>query len=179
MARAMPKSMTTTRPARVSITFSGLMSRCTSPAVWIASSPARNCEAISRASWSSSGLRSRSRIGQRHPVDELHRHQLPAVELDQVEDAADVWRDHFAGRADFLAQAVERPLVGQQRHPHGLERHVDPQLEIEGAKDLAHAAASEQRADAIAVAEHMAGGERLDRLDDGWVARPWPGLRFR
>ena len=41
-ARAMPKSMTTTRPARVSITFSGLMSRCTRPAAWIASSPARN-----------------------------------------------------------------------------------------------------------------------------------------
>ena len=49
-ARAMPKSITTTRPARVSITFSGLTSRCTRPAAWIASSPARNCEATSRAS---------------------------------------------------------------------------------------------------------------------------------
>ncbi len=32
MARAMPKSMTLTWPVRVSMTFAGLMSRCTMPA---------------------------------------------------------------------------------------------------------------------------------------------------
>ena len=58
-ARATPKSMTTTRPARVIITFSGLKSRCTSPAAWIASSPARNCAAMSRASASGRGPRAR------------------------------------------------------------------------------------------------------------------------
>ena len=53
-------------------------------------------------------------VGERHPVDELHRHQLAAVELDEVEDAADVRRDDLARRADFLPQAVECPLVGDQ-----------------------------------------------------------------
>ena len=33
-ARAMPKSMTLTSPAGVSITFAGLMSRCTMPCRW-------------------------------------------------------------------------------------------------------------------------------------------------
>jgi hypothetical protein len=34
MARAMPKSITLTRPDGVSITLAGLMSRCTMPARW-------------------------------------------------------------------------------------------------------------------------------------------------
>ena len=117
-------------------------------------------------------------IGQGHPVDELHRHQLTAVELDQVEDAADVRRDDLACRADFLPQAVEGPLVGEQRHPHRLERDIHPQLEIEGAKNLAHAAAAEQRADAIAFAEHLARSQRVDG-QDGRQATTLARLRFR
>ena len=35
IARAMPKSMTLTSPARVSITLAGLMSRCTMPCWWL------------------------------------------------------------------------------------------------------------------------------------------------
>ena len=34
-ARAMPKSITLTWPVGVSITFAGLMSRCTMPALWL------------------------------------------------------------------------------------------------------------------------------------------------
>ena len=34
-ARAMPKSITLTWPFGVSITFAGLMSRCTMPALWL------------------------------------------------------------------------------------------------------------------------------------------------
>ena len=102
-------------------------------------------------------------LGQRDPVDELHRHELAAVDLDQVEDAAHVRRDDFARRADFLAQAVERPLLGQQRPPHRLQRDVDTELQIEGAKDFPHAAAPEQRADTVATTEDLAGGQRAGR----------------
>ena len=45
-----PKSRSTTRPPEVTITFDGLMSRCSLPAAWIAATPA--------ASWRSA-LRSR------------------------------------------------------------------------------------------------------------------------
>ena len=53
-------------------------------------------------------------VGQRHAVHVLHRHQLAAVELDEVEHAADVRRDNLARRAHFLAQAGQRALVGEQ-----------------------------------------------------------------
>ncbi len=53
--RAIPKSMTTTRFDRVSMTFSGLRSRCTNPAAWIASRPASSCSAISPARLKSNG----------------------------------------------------------------------------------------------------------------------------
>ena len=106
-------------------------------------------------------------VGERDPVHELHRDQLAAVELDEVEHAAHVRRDHLARRADFLAQAVQRPLVGDQPGSHRLEGDVHAQLEIEGAKDLPHAAAPEQRADAVAVAENLARGESWDGGADG------------
>ena len=68
-------------PERVIMMFSGLTSRCTRPAWWIASSPARNCAAISPASRSSRGPHLRLRISsQRGAVDVLHRHQLLAIE---------------------------------------------------------------------------------------------------
>lgn len=48
MARAMPKSMTLTWPVRVSMTFAGLMSRCTMPARCEYSSAWRMPTVISR-----------------------------------------------------------------------------------------------------------------------------------
>ena len=53
---------------------------------------------------------------QRRAVDVLHRHQLAAVDLDEIEDPADVGRDHLAGGADLLAQQLEAPL-GSGRAP--------------------------------------------------------------
>ena len=44
---------------------------------------------------------------QRRAVDVLHRHQLLTVELLEIEDPADVGRDHLARRADLLAQGLE------------------------------------------------------------------------
>ena len=63
IARAMPKSMTLTAPAGVSITLAGLMSRCTMPARWLYSSAPRTPDVIRSASCQSSGAEwlSRSR----------------------------------------------------------------------------------------------------------------------
>ena len=114
-------------------------------------------------------------VGQRDAVDVLHRHQLAAVELDQVEHAAHVRRDDLARRAHFLAQAGQRALVGQQRAAHRLQGDVDAQLEVEGAEHFSHAAAAEQHADAIPIAKDLAFGERR-RETRPWVA-PRPGDR--
>ena len=43
-------------------------------------------------------------LGQRHPVDVFHRQQLPLAVVDEIEDAADVRRDHFPRGAHFASQ---------------------------------------------------------------------------
>ena len=102
--RARPKSISTTRPARVSMMFSGLTSRWTRPALWIASKPRQELrgDVLGLLEVQRSALL--EHLEQRAAVDVLHRHQLAAVDLDQVEDSADVWRNHLAGGTDFTAQ---------------------------------------------------------------------------
>ena len=95
-------------------------------------------------------------VEQRRPVDVLHRHQLAAVDLDQVEDPADVGRDHLAGGADLLPQQLEPALGFEEILTQRLERHLDPQLEVEGVPHLAHAAAAEHLEDLVTLAEHLA-----------------------
>ena len=45
---ATPKSRSTTRPVRVTITFGGFTSRCSLPAAWMAPRPAASCRNASR-----------------------------------------------------------------------------------------------------------------------------------
>ncbi len=49
----------------------------------------------------------------------------------------------FAGGPHLAAQKLAAPFVLEQIHPHRLEGDLDPQLEVEGPPDLAHAAAAE------------------------------------
>jgi hypothetical protein len=45
-------------------------------------------------------------VGERHAVDELHRHELQALELREIEDPAHVRRDDLARGAHLLAQGA-------------------------------------------------------------------------
>ena len=81
-------------------------------------------------------------VEQRHAVDVLHRHQLLAVDLDQIEHPADVGRDHLAGGAHLAPQRLESPRILDQIGAQRLQRQIHPQLQIPGAPDLAHAAAA-------------------------------------
>ncbi len=76
--------------------------------------------------------------------------------FDQVENPADVRRDHLAGGAHLLTQGLESTLVLQQARVQRLESHVDAQLEVERAPHFAHASPAEARADLVAIAEHLA-----------------------
>ena len=89
---------------------------------------------------------------QRRPVDVLHRHQLAAVDLDEVEDPADVGRDHLTSGADLLPQQLEPSLGLEEIIAQRLEPDLDPELEIEGPPDLAHPTAPEHLEDLVAVA---------------------------
>ena len=90
-------------------------------------------------------------------IDVLHRHQLATLDLDQVEDPADVGRYHFAGGSHFLAQQLEAALGFEELRPQGLQRHFDPQLEVEGVPHLAHPAAAQHLDDLVALAEYLPG----------------------
>jgi len=86
----------------------------------------------------------------------LHGHQLAAVGLDEVEDAADVGGNHLTGGAHLVAQQVTVRLVPEEVLAHGLEGHLDTKLEIEGPPHLTHAAAAELGTDSIALTQHAA-----------------------
>jgi hypothetical protein len=97
---------------------------------------------------------------QRAAVDVLHRHQLAALDLDQVENAADVWRDDFPCRTDLLAEKIESTLGLEEIGAKCFQRDVDPELEIEGVPHLTHPAAAEHLEDLIAISEHLSLAER-------------------
>jgi hypothetical protein len=78
------------------------------------------------------------------------------VHLDQVEDPADVGRDHLARGADLASQQVEASFVLEEILAQRLQRHLDPQLEVEGPPHLTHPSPAELRANLVAVAQHLA-----------------------
>ncbi len=106
-------------------------------------------------------------LGQGLPVDVLHRHQLAAVHFFQLENPAHVRGDHLARGAHLLTQGLESTLVLEQARMQRLERHVDAELEVEGAPHLAHPSPAEAGADLIAIAEHLAGAELGGARIDG------------
>jgi hypothetical protein len=71
---------------------------------------------------------------------------------------------HLAGGADLLAQQLEPALRFEEIPAQGLERHLDPELEVEGMPHLTHTTATEHLEDLVALAEDLAGGEGLETL---------------
>ncbi len=103
-------------------------------------------------------------------VDVLHGHQLAAVDLDEVEDPADVGRDHLTRGADLLPQQLEPPLGLEEIIAQRFEPDLDPQLEIEGAPDLTHPTPPEHLKDLVAITQHLPGSEETKALGRSTVA---------
>ena len=99
-------------------------------------------------------------VGQGGALEVLHGDQLEVLLGRQIEDPANVRRDHLPGRADFLAHQLRGLVVRQQLRAQGLERHLDAQLEVESAPHLAHATAAEQPQKAVTVSQDSTGAER-------------------
>jgi hypothetical protein len=97
-------------------------------------------------------------------VDELHRHQLATLDLDQIEDAADVGRHDLTSRSHFLPQQFESPFGPEILRAQGLQCHLDSQLQIEGVPDLTHSATPEHVEDLVALSEDLPDRERLHPL---------------
>ena len=108
-------------------------------------------------------------FAERRAVDVLHRQQLLSALVYQIEDAAHVRREHLSGGTDLASQQVAGALVPRVAGTHRLQRHVHPQLQIEGAVHLAHAAAAEQLANLVPVTEKASGSGAVPRRRVGRV----------
>lgn len=95
----------------------------------------------------------RQLMDQRAPVDVLHRYQLLIVRQLQIEDPADVGRNHFAGRQYLAPHELHDALICQQFPAHRLERHLHPKLEVKGLPYLAHATVTQQGPDPVAITQ--------------------------
>ena len=76
----------------------------------------------------------------------------------EIEDAAYVGVRDLAGNADFVAKAFE-PLAVSHGLGEEFQSDLLAQAEVVGAVDLAHATASQQGDDAVAVGDEGSGKE--------------------
>ena len=175
---ARPKSITTTRPARVSITFSGLKSRCTRPAWWIASSPDRNCDAIS------AGLLKRERAAlaaaSRPASCRRCTPSTPAPGRPPPPDrrCGRRWGTPPRGPSAPPAGACSRARSFSARSAtHGLERDVHAQLQVEGPPHLTHPAPAEKLPHLVALAQDAARVRPVEGRELRSGSRPRPESR--
>ena len=109
--------------------------------------------------------------GQVPPVDELHRQELDAVALAEIEDAQDVGVRHAARELDLALEALEDLGVLGDVRPDELQRDVAVQALVVHEVDGAHSAHAEEALDAVPLADLEAGGQN-DRghapLATGW-----------
>ena len=92
-------------------------------------------------------------------VDVLHREVRPAVDLADVVHAADVLVGDLARDAHLVVELREARGIGGDGLGQELQRHGLVEAQVVGAVHLAHAAASEQADDAVAVVDDGAGRE--------------------
>ena len=162
IARAMPKSITLTAPVGVSMTFAGLMSRCTMPAWWEYSSAESTPAVISTA----------SSIGTAAPSRRMSRTVWPSTYSMTMNGtcatlAARLGGDVLAGvvhgddrrvveRRRGLRLAAEPGLEGRVAGEVGaqdLDRDGPAEARVVADVDLGHAAAADELADLVAAAE--------------------------
>ena len=155
-ARAMPKSMTLTAPARVIITFAGLMSRWMIPLRWLKSSAPQTSAMISMA----------RRGGSRPSVLRMSRSVRPStysmtmngtaaavgwadVVLAGVVDRDDRRVVQAGGRLRLAAEPVEEGRVAGQVGAQHLDRDVAAETDVAAAVDLGHAAVADELAELV------------------------------
>src|ERR1044071_1642024 len=87
-------------------------------------------------------------------IDELHRKKVPAIDLADVIDAADIRMRDLPSDADFVVKARQRSPIEGDRVRQELERDNLFEFEILSLIDFAHPAATHQTDDAITLSQH-------------------------
>jgi hypothetical protein len=105
-------------------------------------------------------------------VDEFHREKVPAVDLSDVVDAADVGMGHLPGDAHLGEQPLAPHGIVCKRLGQEFQRHGLSQFEIVRSIDFPHPTAAKQSDDTVSVGEDRSGRESSG--GDG-VGRNYPG----
>ena len=135
-------------PSRASITFSGLMSRCTMPIACAAARPSAICTARSSSRFSGSGT-TRQLIAQRLPFEPFGDEVVRAAVDVGVVDAENVGMIERAGGAAFGDQSALAIGIGRHLGMQQLDRHIALEPRIPRLEHFAHAAGADARDDAI------------------------------
>ena len=113
--------------------------------------------------------------GQVFAVHVLHGEELQAVGFADIEDAADVGMGNLAGDADFAVEARHGRAILGDGFRQEFQRHRLAELEVFGAIDFAHGAASGHGHDAVAVLKD--GARSKSRAIEGAGGRGNPATR--
>ena len=135
-------------PRRVTNRLAGLMSRCTTPCAWAASSASAICAPSSSTSSSGSGA-ARDAILQRLAIEQLHHHELLAVVGADVVERADVRVIEVRDDPRFALEALDRVGVGVRFVGQELDRDLPAEPRVFRFVDDAHAAGAEARQDLV------------------------------
>ena len=156
----MPKSISFRTPSSRSMTFSGLRSRCTTPAWWAWASATGDL--VDRTAAASSGGQQRSRSTKARrvsPADELrHQEGFRHGGVRDVEDFDNVGVVQAGHRAGLALQPTARvALLQKQVRVEHLHRHFALQRGVEPPVDDAHAARPQELEQPVAA--QLAPGE--------------------
>jgi hypothetical protein len=92
-------------------------------------------------------------------VDVLHRKKRVAVHFIDVVDAADVGMRYLPRHPHFRVQLREAHWIAIDLGRKKLQRHLLTELQVVGAKDLAHSALAQLADNAVSLTQHGAGRE--------------------
>ena len=153
--------------------LAGDTSRCTTPRSWAWAS-ARAAAAPMRATRAASVVAAPD-VGERAPGHELHHDERAARVLTDVVHRHDAHVRESGGGRGFPPEPGQEPLVVGQLGAQHLDRDRAREPPVDRLDDLAHAAASEGRADLVSVGEQRAEQGRVGqggRHAASMVSRP-------
>ena len=156
-ARAIPKSVTLTRPSSSTITLCGLMSRWMTPRLWAKRAARRIWIVMSTARAGSSGALLAHELLERASLEELHRDVVGAVPLAAVEHLHDVGVLQAGGRRRLAAEALDELVVLGEAPVQHLQRDLAAELRVLGAVHVGHPAGADARHDLVAAVDDSPG----------------------
>ena len=152
--RAMPKSITFTRPSRVTMMFAGLMSRWITPWAWAAASASATFSAISAALAGGEPAAAGEVLREGPALDVLHHDVVRLAVHAGVVDVDDVGVVEAGGGLGLAAEPLHEARVPGELWGQDLYGHRAVERGVEPSEDLGHTARADARLQAVAPSQH-------------------------